>query len=202
MKHILNTIFLNIIFLSLVAQNPHRPNYNSETSKQEANTSEAKVEYSLSRIDLVGYHFEKSINNQGTVVFGLQSNFLYPYIANNSLRLTYGFSPKLELSFRSYYSLVKRKSLNRPYKNNTGPYISGRVEVQKLLASFQDGFDEYSSTIVDLLWGFQDNELPLSFNFEIDPNFGFTNVSAPNFYFNNPFLVLLSKLKFGFLLNR
>ena len=33
-----------------------------------------------------------------------------------------------------------------------------------------------------LRWVFQNNKLPLSFNFEISPTFGFTNVSAPNFY--------------------
>jgi len=50
-----------------------------------------------------------------------------------------------------------------------------------------------------LLWVFQNNKLPLSFNFQMASNFGFTNVSAPNFYYNNPFLVLLAKLKFDFL---
>jgi|GEM_PF-2154226 len=202
MKHIFISTLLILICLTLFAQNPHRPGYLSETSKQEIDTPEAKVEYALSRIDLVGFQFEKSFNKRGTLVLGLYSNFLFPYIIYGDPHLTYGFLPKIELSFRDYYSLQKRKRINKPYQNNTGPYITGKFEFQKLLASFEDGFDDYTTTSVGLLWGFQNNSIqPITINFEIGPGYAFADIDAPNYNFEGPDFVILGKLKFGFLLD-
>lgn len=223
MQHLLITFIFSVTVVTLFAQFPHRPKPKPKPTQQQDESvplkkdnlkpvklkdkkedqPEAVVEYSLSRIDLIGYQFEKSINDKGTVVFGLHSNFSYPYFDNGTPRLAFGFIPKIELGFRSYYSLDKRRQLNKPYQYNTGPYISGRVEFHNLFISFDEEFTDYTLTAVGLLWGFQNNAIkPITINFEIGPGFGVGNVSLPGNYFEGGTLVILGKLEFGFLLGR
>lgn len=169
---------------------------------KQASQREFFVENKLTKIDLIGFQFEKSYSTKHTIAFGLYTNFLFPYIDDASIHFTYGLLPKIELSNRYYYNMEKRKNRGKPYEYNSGPYVAGKVELQTLLKGFQAGFDEYNAAAVGLLWGLQNNTELLTFNFEIGLGYGFTKLNAPSSYFNGNGVAIMGKLNFGFLLNR
>jgi len=202
MKHLISILLFSTIFVVLFAQNPSKPDRKPPNYAQQAQSTEVLVENKLSKIDLVGYQFEKSYSVKHTIAFGLYSNFILPYFDDGSLNFTYGMMPKIELSNRYYYNIDKRKLLNKPYKYNTGPYVAGKIEGQKLIKGFQADFDDYAAVAVGLLWGLQNNTEVLTMNFEIGPGYGFSKINAPSSYFKGNGLVILGKLNFGFLLNK
>jgi len=195
MKRLSCTVFFSILLIALFAQNPSKPGYKPQTMFKPIENSDAVVEEKIQRIDILGYHFEKYYSKQNTLGFGINVDFIYPYYDERIL-IHAGIMPKIELMYRHYYSLEKRKRLNRPYKKNTGPYISGKIEAQyiHLLTTDFNGFNAATG----IVWGFQNNDTPLAINFEIGPGLGLINSGDTTTFA----LVILTKLEFGFLLNK
>jgi len=221
MKYLLSTIILSVTFITLFAQFPHRPKPKPEptqqqkdisepikndiSEKKEENESKAVVEDRFRSLDIVGLHFEKAVSHKHTVVISPNVEFLYLYNDGDfPPSFGIGLLPKIEFSFRNYYNLAKRQSRNKPYKNNSGCYVSGKIELQALLSSFHPGYhDNITSVAIGTLWGVQNNEGPLTVNFEIGPGL-FLIMQDDNYYSNSGTIgvAILGKLKFGFLLDR
>jgi len=177
---------------------------NTPKNIEEKQSKPAVVEKKFRRLDLVGLHLERGISDKNTFVFSTYLEFLFLYADEKLLpRAGIGLLPIAEFSYRHYYNLEKRQSQNKPYTKNSGHYVSGRVEFQTLLSSINpSSFDNFTSAAIGVLWGIQNNHGSITFNYEIGP--GLLLVIQDDNY-NNPGafgLVLLGKLKFGFLLDR
>lgn len=205
MKQIISTLVLSVMFIALFAQYPHRPNYTSTTSQQQVDHAEeeakAVVKNKLSRIDLLGYQFEKSFSNQNTVAIASYLDFFYTFSGEGSTRIGIGVLPKAEISFRHYYNLEKRKRLNKPYQKNSGSYFAGKFEMRYLFLPLEPkDIYKFTTAVTGVVWGFQNNEGPLTLNFEIGAGFGgiLQQRHIPDKF--GP--TLLGKLKLGFLLGK
>lgn len=206
MKHLFFLTILIVICTSAFAQYPHRPNYKSTKTTQETGTLndvEAVVVSKLFRIDLVGIHYEKAYGAQNTIAIAAALAPIYPYSGSNALMVGIGVIPNAELSFRHYYNLEKRKRLNKPYKNNSGNYIAGKVIWQYLYMPIQPKENEpFTGVGTGIVWGIQNNEGPVTLNFEIGAGLGATFQQTYDANASTFGLFALSKLKFGFLLGR
>jgi len=161
----------------------------------ENTTKPAIVEKKFRRLDLVGLHLERAVSHKNTIVVSPALDFLYLYDDGDELpRIGIGLLPKIEFSYRHYYNLENRKILNKHYINNSGSYVSGKIELQIFIAS------GYGDNIVTFafgpLWGVQNNKGPVTINFEIGP--GLVIVFPENLLG----ITNIGKLKIGFLLDR
>jgi len=180
MKQTISTLVLSVMFITLFAQYPHRPNYTPTTSQQQVDHTgeiekEAVVKNKLSRID--------TFSDEGSTRIGI------------------GILPKAEVSFRHYYNLEKRKRLNKPYQKNSGNYFAGKFEFRYLFLPLEPKeIYNFTSAITGIVWGFQNNEGPLTLNFEIGAGFGgiLQQRHIPDKF--GP--TLLGKLKLGILLGK
>ncbi len=184
------------------AQNPSVPGYKPPNRIIKNDKPDAVLEPKLHRIDLVGIHIERAYANKNTIAFSVNSEFLLPYLNRRSLRFAFGLLPKLEIANRHYYSIARRKKMGKAYQYNTGPYVAGKLEVQQLVVGFQPSFNEFTAAVAGVVWGYQNNVEPMSINFELGLGLGFVRADLPEIYLNGVPITILSKLTFGFLLNK
>jgi len=183
----------------------------AQQKSQEANdlyeSIPAEVEDQVFRVDFInlGFQYEKGLTKEATIqaAIYLFSGFS---ISDTVRTLAYdvGIAPTVEVSYRYYYNLHKRKSKFKNFTNNSGQYVAPKISFT-YLASPTTNVEKYNSLFAGGVWGFQKNGDPITFNFEIGLGYGVRNTELkdPTFeIINSGNLAGLGKLTVGFLIGK
>lgn len=204
----INLLFLSCLLVhSIVAQ----------LNKQEADSAfyqtPAIVEDELFKIDFLtpGFQYEKALSDNSTLQIGVYQAFAGSFFDWDNLRylnnwfsiayLDIEFLPKIELAYRYYYNLSKRKSRCKNFTNNSAQYVS-----PKLMATYSSqAWDNNNTASLGCVWGIQKNGEPITFNFEIGIGCGIRNIDynkPSNTNLDNANLAILGKLTTGILVGK
>jgi len=155
----------------------------SDTDKNEFyNAIPTVVEDQIFKIEILspGFVYEKGLNDNSTIYAGLHANFGVSVTDGNNFDVYSNFYPTLEIQYRHYYNLDKRKSKFKNFTNNSGQYVAAKFEAYTILKSTAE-VQRYNRAGVGGVWGFQKNGKPITFNFEIGLGLGLQN-STFTFY--------------------
>lgn len=133
----------------------------------------AEVEDQLFRVDFLypGFQYEKGLSEDATIQAAVYLYFIVPVVTPNNVGVDFGIVPRIEVSYRYYYNLHKRKDKYKNFTNNSGQYIAPKLSLNYLFSP-TNNFNSYSDLKIGGVWGFQKNGDPITFNFEIGVGYG------------------------------
>lgn len=197
------TIILLVLFISNFAK--------AQEKSQEAydlfESIPAEVEDQVFRVDFIaiGFQYEKGLTEDATLQAAI-----YPFrsivISNssNDIDVDFVLAPQIEVSYRYYYNLHKRKGKFKNFTNNSGQYVAPKLSFSYLISP-TERINSYSDLHIGGVWGFQKNGDPITFNFEIGFGYGVQNIdfatSVANDISGGNF-ASLGKLSVGFLVGK
>jgi len=170
-----------IVLLSLTSQ--YLFSQTNTTDKNEFyNAIPTVVEDQIFKIEILnpGFVYEKGLNENSTFYAGISANFGIPVSDRTNFDVYSILYPTIDLQYRHYYNLDKRKSKFKNFTNNSGQYVAAKFEAYTILNS-TEAVERYNRAGVGGVWGFQKNGKPITFNFEIGLGLGTRNFTFTNY---------------------
>lgn len=178
---------------------------NIEINKNEFYKSiPAVVEDQIFKIEILspGFVYEKALNKNSTIHASIYANFGVPVLSQDDFDTYSVFYPIIDVQYRHYYNLNKRKSKFKNFTNNSGQYVAAKFTAYSILKSTNE-VQEYNQAAIGGVWGFQKNGKPITFNFEIGLGVGERNATFtfyPDLNVDGFGLLSMGKLTIGVLI--